>query len=85
MYVAYHEALIGAVALVLDPDLKSFEEDFAPVPPPAEPPVWETILLTVLNLVGTIAVSSFFNSGMSVEKSQLSFVSALSVLLPKAD
>jgi hypothetical protein len=67
MYVAYHEALIDAVALVLDPDLKSFEEDFAPVPPPAQTPVWETILLTVLNLVGTIAVSSFFNSGTSLD------------------
>jgi hypothetical protein len=67
MYVAYHEALVDAVALVLDPDLKSFEQDFAPVPPPAQPPVWETILLTVLNLVGTIAVSSFFNSSMFLD------------------
>lgn len=67
MYVAYHQALVDSVALVLDPDLKSFEEDFAPVPPPPQQPVWETILFTVLNLVGTIAISSFFNGGMFLD------------------
>lgn len=84
MYVAYHEALMEAVAGVLDTQLKSFEEDFAPVPPPAEQPAWEAILLTVLSLAGTIGVSSFCNGGTFL-KIPNCFIYALLLLLLNAD
>ncbi|OIW30765.1 hypothetical protein CONLIGDRAFT_614022 [Coniochaeta ligniaria NRRL 30616] len=61
MYASYQTALYQAAAAYLDPALADFENNFAPVPPPPDN-TWLEILLAVVDLVGTVAVSSFFNT-----------------------
>ena len=61
MYTDYDTALVAAAALTIDPALDHFELTFAPVPPPKSD-LWLSILLTVINLVGTVAVSAYFNT-----------------------
>ncbi|KAH8649335.1 hypothetical protein BX600DRAFT_388677 [Xylariales sp. PMI_506] len=61
MYSSYVTALYQAAAASLDPALKDFETQFAPIPPPPDD-TWLEILLACVDLVGTVAVSSFFNT-----------------------
>jgi hypothetical protein len=63
MYKSYSDALYQVAATSLDPALKDFENNFAPIPPPPDD-TWLQILLAFTNLVGTVAVSAFFNSCM---------------------
>ncbi|KAH8885958.1 glycoside hydrolase family 18 protein [Thozetella sp. PMI_491] len=60
MYASYQPALTQAAATVLDPALADFENNFAPVPPPPDD-TWLEFLLIGVSLVGTVAVSAFFN------------------------
>ena len=60
-YASYQTALTQACATTITPALADFEITFAPVPPPPNDE-WLSILLTVLDLVGTVAVSAFFNT-----------------------
>ena len=61
MYASYQTALTQAAATSLDPALSDFENNFAPVPPPPDN-TWLDILLSVVDLVGTVAVAGVFNS-----------------------
>ncbi|KAK3934563.1 putative glycoside hydrolase [Diplogelasinospora grovesii] len=61
MYKSYSDALYQAAATSLDPALKDFENNFAPLPPPYDD-TWLQILLAMVSLVGTVAVSAFFNT-----------------------
>lgn len=61
MYSSYITALYQAASASLDPALKDFETQFAPIPPPPDDE-WLQILLTCMTLVGTVAVSGFFNT-----------------------
>jgi hypothetical protein len=63
MYASYITTLYQAAAASLDPALKDFETQFAPIPPPPNDE-WIGILLSVVSLVGTVAVSAVFNSSM---------------------
>lgn len=63
MYASYVTALYQAAAASLDPALKDFENQFAPIPPPYDD-TWLQILLACTSLVGTVAVSGFFNTSM---------------------
>jgi hypothetical protein len=60
-YQGFHDAIVSVAALSIDPALADFENTFAPVPPPPDTK-WLDILLACVGLVGTIGVSSFFNS-----------------------
>ncbi|ERS96164.1 hypothetical protein HMPREF1624_07700 [Sporothrix schenckii ATCC 58251] len=60
IYGTFYDALVAAAALSFDPSYGEFENTFAPVKPADD--MWISILLDVANLVGTIAVSSFFNT-----------------------
>jgi hypothetical protein len=71
MYASYQTALTQAAATSLDPALTDFEINFAPVPPPPDN-TWLDILLSVVDLIGTVAVSSFFNSSKFLVHPQLS-------------
>ncbi|KAK8139989.1 hypothetical protein PG984_000055 [Apiospora sp. TS-2023a] len=61
IYQDFHDALVDAAATTLDPALKDFENSFAPIPPPFDSK-WLDILLAAVGLVGTVAVSGFFNT-----------------------
>lgn len=74
MYASYQTALTQAAATSLDPALADFENTFAPVPPPPSD-VWLEILLSVVDLVGTVAVSSFFNSSMFLHEPKVPVLS----------
>jgi len=65
MYASYVTALYQAAAASLDPALESFETTFAPVPAPYDD-TWLQILLSCISLVGTVAVSGYFNSGTAL-------------------
>jgi len=62
MYASYQTALVDAAALTINPALADFENNFAPVPPPPDD-TWLEILLSVIDLVGVVGVSSYFNTG----------------------
>jgi len=64
MYTDYDNALTDSAGRTIDAALANFELVFAPVPPP-KTEVWKDILLSVITLVGTVAVSTYFNTGKS--------------------
>ncbi|SPQ21569.1 e2cb8c7a-6b71-4cba-a482-675fd0a9b2df [Thermothielavioides terrestris] len=61
MYASYHQAIIEAAALTIDPALQDFENKFAPVPPP-EDDRWLDFVLDLLS-VGVGAVAKPFFEG----------------------
>lgn len=65
MYATYVTALYQAAATALDPALKDFENQFAPIPKKFDD-TWLGILLACVSLVGTVGVSGFFNTGKSL-------------------
>jgi curli biogenesis system outer membrane secretion channel CsgG len=69
-YASYQTALTQACATTITPALADFEITFAPVPPPPDNE-WLSILLTIVDLVGTVAVSAFFNTRMFLVYPQL--------------
>lgn len=60
IYETFHDTIIQAAALSLDPSLDEFENVFAPVTPPDDE--WLNLLLAFVSLAGTVVVSGFFNS-----------------------
>lgn len=60
IYETFHDTIIQAAALSLDPSLGEFENTFAPVPPSDDQ--WLDILLAFVGLAGTVVASGFFNS-----------------------
>ncbi len=66
MYADFHDLITTTAALLIDPTLPAFEETFAPVIP-ADPPIWQEILMSVLNLVGTVGIATYFNGSMFLD------------------
>lgn len=62
MYSNYFEALNGAAATTFTSSLASFENTFAPVPPPKQTPEWEEILIAIVTLGASLISAPFFNS-----------------------
>lgn len=62
MYMTYYTSLFQAATTSLVPALKDFENSFAPIPPPPDD-TWLQVLLAVVNLVGVVGVSAYFNTG----------------------
>ncbi|KAK3500592.1 hypothetical protein B0T13DRAFT_535440 [Neurospora crassa] len=63
MYATYVTALYQAAAATLDPALKDFENQFAPIPKKFDDS-WLGILLACVGLAGTVGVSGFFNTAL---------------------
>lgn len=62
MYTDYDTALSTAAARTIGPALPHFELTFAPTKPKKDS-LWLSVLLTVITMVGTVAVSAYFNTG----------------------
>jgi hypothetical protein len=62
MYLDYYNALYRAAGVSINPELKNFENKFAPVPPALDDPKWLQILLGLISLGATMIAAPFFNS-----------------------
>ncbi|KAF2160117.1 glycoside hydrolase family 18 protein [Zasmidium cellare ATCC 36951] len=62
MYSNFFEALNGVAGTSLTSSLQSFENTFAPVPPPKNVPEWEEILIAIVTLGASLISAPFFNS-----------------------
>ncbi|KAF2160903.1 glycoside hydrolase family 18 protein, partial [Zasmidium cellare ATCC 36951] len=68
MYTSFIDAITGFAALSIDSSLSSFEDTFAPVPPPPSDEVAQLIIAFVT--LGASAIAApFFNSSKSIFKS----------------
>ncbi|CAK7233697.1 hypothetical protein SCUCBS95973_008685 [Sporothrix curviconia] len=63
MYETVHDTIVQAAALYLDPTYASFEDTFAPVPPPDT--TWSTILTALISFGSSLIVSSAFTNLIS--------------------
>lgn len=60
MYNKYWQSVYNSAASLIDDSLKSFEDDFAPVPPP-QSDLWELLLIQLLTLGLTAVAAPFFD------------------------
>lgn len=65
MYNNYYATLDGAAGTAFTASLPSFENTFAPVPPPKQVPEWEEILIAIVTLGASLISAPFFNSSES--------------------
>lgn len=84
LYVQYQTALVSAAALTIDPSLDSFEQTFAPVTPPPSAPWWLGIVISLVSMVGTMAMGGFFTACTSLLSGSLTYLClGLAVVPPK--
>lgn len=62
MYTQYHEGLLAATALLIDPALDDFAKTFAPVPPEQDDQ-WMEILLELVSQATPMVGGKFFKYG----------------------
>ncbi|KAL4904081.1 hypothetical protein BDW74DRAFT_185756 [Aspergillus multicolor] len=58
-YARYHDGLLSAAALIVDPSLKDFTKKFAPVPPD-DPLKWQDLLLDLISDATPMVGGKFF-------------------------
>jgi hypothetical protein len=62
MYADFAQSMVDSAALDIDPSLDSLEDTFAPVSPPAPTPFWLGILLSMVSMMGTMVIGSWFTA-----------------------